>query len=666
MTLVRESIMIESRGEEMKGSGTMKSEGIKKTLFFKSRIMVFMLVILLISINFVFYTITFHQQQKERSEQIFNQIEQVIEINENDLNVEREEFSERCIQKADMVAYFVEHEPDVVSDLQRVQELAKIMDVDEIHFFNKEGEIVAGTHPEYYGFTVYTGEQIGFFKRMLEDTTEKLCQDIMPNTAEGKEMQYAAVWLADKSGFVQIGMRPERLLSLMEEKSLQSIIASIPFERKEYFHIIDREQGKITASSVGRMVGIDFSDEIMLTESDPSLEEVQQLHRKYNGKIYCVYTLTYGNYLLIHTYASQYLVNETVVSSIVLLVSILLATVCVIAFFLRYVNCHIVNNLLVLNEKLKKIEQGDLQELDIHTSILELNTLIYYINQLLQSVRFDNKRMLDIINSGQISLGIFEYNSFYKKLFLNQKMREILEIDFINRESFDAEKKCVLDKINEIERDCVEQTQGIYRHNKNGEILYVKLKKYSDKQSGIYYLDDVSSWWNKISVMHDDSLKDVLTGLLNRRGMQENIKQMLSSQAVMKEAAVILLDADGLKRINDLYGHAVGDKYLKEIASILLSFPKEHSISARIGGDEFVLIVYGYEKKEEVDYVIKKLSLKRGSIFLPFKEELVNKELLEFSMGYSYFPSEGKEYKKLIDLADERMYEEKRKRKAEI
>lgn len=587
-------------------------------------------------------------------------------MNEKDLNEEREEFSKLCIQKADMVAYFVEHEPDVTSDLEHIQELARMMDVDEIHFFNKEGEIYTGTHPEYYGYTVYTGEQIGFFKQMLDDTTEKLCQDIMPNTAEGKEMQYAAVWLKDKSGFVQIGMRPERLLSLMEEKGLQNIIASIPFEKREYFHIIDVEQGKITASSADRMVGMDFSDEMILAENDSSLGEVQQMHRKFNGKIYCVYTMTYGNYLLIHTYASQYLLNETVISSIVLLVSILLATICVIAFFLRYVNRHIVNNLLSLNEKLKKIEQGDLKELDIETSIYELNTLIYYINQLLQSVRFDNKRMLDIINSGQISLGIFEYNSFYKKLFLNQRMRKILEIDFINRESFDIEKNFILGKLNKIEQDCVDAMQGIYRYCKNGEILYVKLKKYSDEQSGIYYLDDVSSWWNKISVIQDDSLKDVLTGLFNRRGMQENIKQMLSNQMVMKEAAVILLDADGLKRINDLYGHAVGDKYLKEIGSILSSFPKEHTISARIGGDEFVLMVYGYDRKEDVDYMIKELSSKRGRGGSPFKADPDNEELLEFSMGYSYFPSEGREFQELISLADERMYEEKRKRKSEM
>ena len=120
-----------------------------------------------------------------------------------------------------MMAYFVQHQPDVIFDLEKTRELVRLMDVDEIHFFNKQGEIFSGTHPEYYGYTVEDGEQIGFFKQMLEDTSLKICQDMMPNTAEAKEMQYAAVWLADKSSFVEIGMNPERLLALMEENSLQ-------------------------------------------------------------------------------------------------------------------------------------------------------------------------------------------------------------------------------------------------------------------------------------------------------------------------------------------------------------------------------------------------------------------------------------------------------------
>lgn len=640
----------------------MKGKSVKKILLFKASIIICVLTVLLIPINLIFYLKFFHEQQKESSQQMFHQVAQVIKTNENELSEERDEYSEYCIQKAEMVAYFMGYEPDTINDLESMRELARVLDIDEIHIFNTQGEIYAGTHPEYYGYTVYSGEQMAFFEQMLNDKTLSLCQDIMPNTVEGKEMQYAAVWLDNESGFVQIGMRPERLLRLMEEKSLQGIVKNIPFEKKEFFHIVDLNQGKIIASSVERIVGQDFSEDMASLQSEKTFEIVQ-MHWKFNGERYCVYMQRFGEYLLIHTYTSKYIFSKISDISIIFLLTVLLVTFTVIYIFLRYVHHYIVNNVFVLNEKLKKIEQGNLENLEMDTQILEFDSLVYYINQLLRSIRLDNKQFQDILNSGQISLGVFDYNLFYKKIFLNQWMENILGVYFTEKQSFDTKKNMVLEKLNEIEQNCVDKMQGIYKYQKDGKILYVRLKKYSDTQREIYYLIDVSSWWERMNVMKDDSFKDVLTGLLNRRGVQENAKHIFEDQQILGHAAVILLDADGLKRMNDLYGHAVGDAYLSKIAAILSEFPEEHTISARLGGDEFVVIVYGYDQKESVDCIIKELKSKRGTLFEHF--QLMHEERLEFSIGYSYAPSEGIEYQKLMSLADERMYQEKRKRKLE-
>ena len=640
----------------------MKGKSVKKILLFKASIIICVLTVLLIPINLIFYLKFFHEQQKESSQQMFHQVAQVIKTNENELSEERDEYSEYCIQKAEMVAYFMGYEPDTINDLESMRELARVLDIDEIHIFNTQGEIYAGTHPEYYGYTVYSGEQMAFFEQMLNDKTLSLCQDIMPNTAEGKEMQYAAVWLDNKSGFVQIGMRPERLLRLMEEKSLQGIVKNIPFEKKEFFHIVDLNQGKIIASSVERIVGQDFSEDMASLQSEKTFE-IAQMHWKFNGERYCVYMQRFGEYLLIHTYTSKYIFSKISDISIIFLLTVLLATFTVICIFLRDVHHYIINNVFVLNEKLKKIEQGNLENLDMDTQILEFDSLVYYINQLLRSIRLDNKQFQDILNSGQISLGVFDYNLFYKKIFLNQWMKNILGVYFTEKQSFDTKKNMVLEKLNEIKQNCVDKMQGIYKYQKDGKILYVRLKKYSDTQREIYYLIDVSSWWERMNVMKDDSFKDVLTGLLNRRGIQENAKHLFEDQQILGHAAVILLDADGLKRMNDLYGHAVGDAYLSKIAAILSALPAEHTISARLGGDEFVVIVYGYDQKESVDCIIKELKSKRGTLFEYF--QLMHEERLEFSIGYSYAPSEGIEYQKLMSLADERMYQEKRKRKLE-
>ena len=639
----------------------MKSKSIQKSLSFISQCMVSLLIILLVPFNYEFHLKISHNQQKEKSEQLFEQVKQIIENNEKDLKQEEEDFSQTCIQKADMVAYFVQYEPDVVHDLDWIRELAETMDVDEIHFFNTEGEIFSGTHPEYYGYSVEDGEQIGFFAQMLEDTSLKICQDIMPNTAEGKEMQYAAVWLDDKSSFVEIGMKPERWLALMEEKSLQNVVGSIPFDDEGGLHIIDVEKRVVAASSESGLVGKEIQ-----TDMDDIMEHHiqspdEQLHWQTDLEKDCVYTKLYGNYLLVRTYSSKYLIKDTLSSTGMVLGYILLTTLCVIWVLVRYVRKHISKNLIALNGELKKIEQGNLEELHMETHISEFDTLTYYINQLLKSIRFNSGRISDIIDSGQLPLGVFEYNQFYKKTFLNQWMRKILGMDGEQHMSFEEEKKLVLEKFREIEKDCVDPEQKIYCFDRDGVTSYVKLQKSSDEQSTIYYLTDVSSWWKEINVAKNESSIDILTGLYNRRGLHEKVKFLFDNPQVLKKAAVVIADADGLKRINDIYGHPIGDEYLKAIASFLTAIPREHAISARLGGDEFALILYGFDSREEIDRIIKDLERKRGAGFLP--GILQAEETVEFSMGYAYCLSENQEYQKLMSLADERMYEEKRKRR---
>ncbi len=640
----------------------MKSRSIKKSLSFISRCMVLLLILLLVPFNFEFHYKISHDQQKESSDQLFDHVKQIIAINERDLKQEKEEFSQVCIQKADMVAYFIQHEPDMLYDLDRLRELARILDVDEIHFFNKEGEIFSGTHPEYYGYSVEDGEQIGFFRQMLEDTSLKICQDIMPNTAEGKEMQYAAVWLEDKSSFVEIGMKPERLLALMEENSLQSVVGSIPFDYEGCLYIINAETMMTEASSESDMVGKEFPADLLSAIKNHSQTTVNTLHFDINSERSCVYTELYDDYLLVRTYSSKYLIQETLVSTVMVLGYILLTTLCVIWVIIRYVRQHILQNLITLNEELKKIEQGNLEALHMTTHISEFDTLTYYINQLLKSVRFNSGRISEIIDSGQLPLGVFEYNQFYKKTFLNQWMKKFLGMDGGQPMSFETEKNLALEKLSQIEQNCVDPEQKVYWYERDGAVNYVKMQKSSDEQSTIYYLTDVSSWWQEINMAKNESGTDILTGLYNRRGLEEQAKHLFNNPQILKKAAVIMVDADGLKRINDLYGHPIGDEYLKTIASFLSIIPRTHCISARLGGDEFAAILYGFDSHEQMSRIIEELGEKRGTRFLP--SSLGADESVEFSMGYTYCTTEERDYQRLMGLADERMYQEKRKRKA--
>ena len=171
----------------------MQNSSIKKTLPRLTRLMMVILIMLILPANIYLQLLLQHRSQQESSREVFSQLEQVIETNEETLEKTKEDFSTKCIRSAEMAAYFVEHFPEAITDLAHVQELAKKLDVDEIHFLTGDGRIYAGTHPEYYNYTFDSGKQMEFFKPMLSDHSLKLCQEIQPNTAEGKEMQYAAV-----------------------------------------------------------------------------------------------------------------------------------------------------------------------------------------------------------------------------------------------------------------------------------------------------------------------------------------------------------------------------------------------------------------------------------------------------------------------------------------
>lgn len=123
---------------------------------------------------------------------------------------------------------------------------------------------------------------------------------------------------------------------------------------------------------------------------------------------------------------------------------------------------------------------------------------------------------------------------------------------------------------------------------------------------------------------------------------------------------MVMIDADGLKMFNDTFGHYMGDRYLKAIGDALKKILKENSIAARLGGDEYSVFLYGFENKEKLENVIMQIKETRGKIFMKEKTRV---HTLQFSMGYVIYPDEGTDYHTLMRIADERMYQDKKKRK---
>ena len=142
------------------------------------------------------------------SEMILQQLEDVIEENKESYQTLLETLKEDYTLRAEIVANLLEMEGRLYQTTEEYRKIAKQLRVDEIHIINTGGCIVAGTNPEYFGYSFSSGEQMGYFKPMLTDKTLSMCQDMVPNTAEGKMMMYAIVWNSSGTAMIQIGITP--------------------------------------------------------------------------------------------------------------------------------------------------------------------------------------------------------------------------------------------------------------------------------------------------------------------------------------------------------------------------------------------------------------------------------------------------------------------------
>ena len=162
------------------------------------------------------------------SEVLLDRVVNVIEKNEQDEKDMIASLKEDYIVRAKAVAYIINANPEAEKDVDELKKIAKLMAVDEIHLLDATGKIYSGTIPEYYGYSFDSGEQMEYFKPMLEDKTLTMCQDVTPNTSEGKKIMYAITWDETGTRMIQVGIEPVRLLNEVKQNEISSIVENMP------------------------------------------------------------------------------------------------------------------------------------------------------------------------------------------------------------------------------------------------------------------------------------------------------------------------------------------------------------------------------------------------------------------------------------------------------
>jgi diguanylate cyclase (GGDEF)-like protein len=149
---------------------------------------------------------------------------------------------------------------------------------------------------------------------------------------------------------------------------------------------------------------------------------------------------------------------------------------------------------------------------------------------------------------------------------------------------------------------------------------------------------------------------DPMTGLPNRRCFFERLERAIANaRRSNKPLAVLFVDLDHFKQINDRFGHAVGDQVLQSVARQLSSITREIDTVARLGGDEFVILLEHFEQTRDILQIVQKLHERFQTSLLIDGHELD----IHASIGVSLYPRDGISAEQLLQYADSAMYNAK-------
>lgn len=207
----------------------------------------------------ILYTVN-NKNVYQTSKVLLDQAVDIIEKNQKNEDDMIQSLKEDYIVRAKAVSYIIDAKPEAEKNITELKKIADLMSIDEIHIFDKKGKIYSGTEPKYYGYSFDSGEQMAYFKPMLKNKKLTMCQDVTPNTSEGKKMMYALVWNEAGDHMIQVGIEPVRLLQEVKQNEADSVVANMPVYKGMSLYVTDKKSGKIYGATDSKKIGKTLDD----------------------------------------------------------------------------------------------------------------------------------------------------------------------------------------------------------------------------------------------------------------------------------------------------------------------------------------------------------------------------------------------------------------------
>ncbi|MEG1385093.1 MAG: EAL domain-containing protein [Oscillospiraceae bacterium] len=289
------------------------------------------------------------------------------------------------------------------------------------------------------------------------------------------------------------------------------------------------------------------------------------------------------------------------------------------------------------------------------TDIQEIDELSGSIENLSNSVAEASSRISKIITMSHVPLGVFEYQISSKRAFCSESLFSVMDWKDWNESNPYYSRQEMFDLFDNIETRTYEQDSNVYRVSEDNDAKWVRISVQNEDDLILGVVVDVTNEIKQKQKIEYERDYDTLTNTLNRRAFHRIVEDIFCiHKEQLKVAAIIMFDLDNLKYLNDKYGHDCGDRYIQSFSEKIKLFEKYGAVVARRSGDEFYVLIFGFDSKDEIREIIKNIwdQIKISDIILP-DSDLYK---IRASGGISWYPDDSDNYSELIRYADFAMY----------
>ena len=300
------------------------------------------------------------------------------------------------------------------------------------------------------------------------------------------------------------------------------------------------------------------------------------------------------------------------------------------------------------------------------TGIREVDRFAETITELNKELVTNSTKFLRIMDMASVEIGGYELRTDTGSVFVTDNFFPLLGMPGITGKLLSVRRfEEVLKGIRE-NTPCTRTAEGdeLLTIRQPDGVRYIMLRSTIEGHAKIGLAEDVTAAaLERMRIEHERDY-DVLTGLYNRQAFNRVCAALFAQPERMGVAALMMMDLDNLKHINDTYGHDWGDQYIRRTGQCLRENTPAGTVCARLSGDEFLVLFHGYRSRDAVREKIDRLTnaMQQSVALLPSGNALH----ISLSGGIAWYPDDGQDWETLKKYADFAMYQVKHADKGRV